>query len=858
MGALAFVILIFLISPLEIQAQQTCYAVTPSGAGSKNGSNWSNAYAGLPSTLARGAIYYLGDGNYGNHLSLTTAASGTLTIELRKAQSYDFGSGSSCASSIGAGWSTATMGSGQAYWASTGSGQMVSISGGYWIINGNGNGAATEIGCGGVNASPPATMKGPAPNPAACGIKIDDSTCTSTATDGCDGGSGVMRGSGDNIVWESVEWFGQGLNPNGNNNSETYFWFATTPLTNVTITHSYLHNASTTYLTVVNGGWNNGSFDHNYVWGVFDGSTNHGEAIQLQGSNSGDVVHHNVFRDQHTNGDMVAVITGTQSNMAFYDNVDWCSAGADCTHNDGVIGCFNSQTCANYLVYNNTFSFPGNCGWNVTGGPSTMTVRNNLWYNCSAIGMSGGTNTIDYNSYLNSGQSAIGSHDVSSSSAPNPFVNSAAGNFNLASENADWDNRVSLGAPYDTDIAGNAFTTDRGAYQFGSGTCGITPSSIGPYTAGQNVSQPFTESNCTAGQAFTISAGSLTGSGLSLSTSGMLSGTVNAGTFHFTVAYSTAADSVSLIVSGAPSITTTSLSAGQVNVSYAQTLSTSGGAGVITCAVTSGSLPAGLSLSGCTISGTPTTASTYSFSLTPTDANGVTGSAQALSILINVANISTPVVLHTTFCGPGSSWPGTCTLSAPTTAGSRLVIAYSSYNSAGSTAVMSSITDSAGDMFSPLPNARSTNTSSASSWNDIWSASSVAAGQTALTITPSTSETGDLYVWEVQYANSVVGCASLSSQPAANPAVGASMTIGGNVLLLSHLHPAPGGNPTGVSSPFTSDTISDQMAYAHDTTSSAGTYGPQWTETAATFATATCGFSAMLVQPPTFLTPTAH
>jgi hypothetical protein len=861
MVALAVGGIILLICPSEIRAQQTCFAVTPSGAGSKNGSSWSNAYAGLPSSLVRGAIYYLGDGNYGNHLNLTTAASGSLTIELRKAQSYDFGSGGNCTSSIGAGWSTSTMGSGQAYWASTGSGQIVNISGGYWIINGNGNGAATEIGCGGVNANPPTTMKGPAPSPSACGIKIDDSTCTSTATDGCDGGSGVMNGSGANTVWESVEWFGQGLNANGNNNSETYFWFATSPLTNVTITHSYLHNASTTYLTVVNGSWNNGSFDHNYVWGVYDGSTNHGEAIQLQGSNSGDAVHHNIFRDQQTNGDMVAVISGTQSNMAFYDNVDFCSAGGNsttCRHNDGVIGCFNSQTCSNYVIYNNTFSFPGNCGWNVTGGPSTMTVKNNLWYNCGSVGMTGGTNTIDYNSYLNSGQSAVGSHDVSSSSAPNPLVNSAAGNLSLASENALWDNRVSLGAPYDTDIAGHTFTTDRGAYQFQSSTCGITPSSIGPYTAGQNVSQTFTESSCTAGQNFTISAGTLTGSGLALSSSGMLNGTAEAGTFLFTVAYGTGVDAISLVVNPSPSIASSSLAAGQVNVSYSQTLTTSGGTGAVSCAVTSGSLPTGTALSGCTISGIPTNASTYNFSVTPTDANGVSGSAHAFSILVNVANTSTPVVLHTTFCGPGSSWPATCTLSAPTTAGSRLVVAYSSYNSAGSTPVMNSITDGAGDMFSALPNARSTNTSSASSWNDIWSAANVAGGQTVLTITPSTAQVGDVYVWEVQYASSVVGCASLSSQPAANPAIGAALTTGSNVLLLSQFHPAPGGNPTGVSSPFTSSAISDQMAYASDAVLSAGTYGPQWTQTAATFATATCAFSAVLVQPPTSLTPTAH
>jgi hypothetical protein len=447
-----------------------CHAVGPSATGSGSGANWSNMMS-LPSgtSWVRGDVYYFADGGYGNSLSLGTGVSGTTIIELRKAQSYDFGRASDgCSNDISAGWNASTMGSSQAVIASSGSGALVSISSGYWTINGNGNEAATEIGCGGVAANPPATMTGPSPNPSACGIKIDNSTCTSTATDGCDGGNGVMHGGGPNIIWESVEWKGQGLNSNGNNNSETYFWFASGgSLANVIIRYSYLHNASTTYFTVVSGGWNTGSFDHNYGWGIFDGSTNHGEAIQLQGSNGSDVIHHNIFRDQQTNGDVVAVITGTQSNMAFYDNVDFCSPGGTsttCRHNDGVIGCFNSQTCAGYLIYDNTFSFPSNCGWNVTGGPSTMTVKDNLFYKCGSVGMAGGTNTIDYNSYLNSGQSAVGSHDVSNNSAPDPFVSST--NLSLASENSLWNNRVSLGAPYDTDEAGNTFTTDRGTYQY--------------------------------------------------------------------------------------------------------------------------------------------------------------------------------------------------------------------------------------------------------------------------------------------------------------------------------------------------------------------------------------------------------
>ena len=50
-------------------ASAACHTVTPSGSGSQTGADWNNAYAGLPGTLVRGDIYYLADGNYGNHLS---------------------------------------------------------------------------------------------------------------------------------------------------------------------------------------------------------------------------------------------------------------------------------------------------------------------------------------------------------------------------------------------------------------------------------------------------------------------------------------------------------------------------------------------------------------------------------------------------------------------------------------------------------------------------------------------------------------------------------------------------------------------------------------------------------------------
>ena len=71
-----------------------------------------------------------------------------------------------------------------------------------------------------------------------------------------------------------------------------------------------------------------------------------------------DIINNNIFRDQQTNGDVVAVIAGF-ADRHFYNNVDFCSTGGtstSCRHNDGVIGCFNSRTCSD--VASTTIRFP--------------------------------------------------------------------------------------------------------------------------------------------------------------------------------------------------------------------------------------------------------------------------------------------------------------------------------------------------------------------------------------------------------------------------------------------------------------------------------------------------------------------
>jgi len=143
---------------------------------------------------------------------------------------------------------------------------------------------------------------------------------------------------------------------------------------------------------------------------------------------------------------------------------------------------------------------------------------------------------------------------------------------------------------------------------------------------------------------WSIQSGSLP-AGLSLvASTGAITGTpATAGTSGFTAKVTdnvsaTATQALSIAINQAVSITTSSLPADTVGVAYNQTLAATGGTGVLTWSVSSGSLPAGLSLAAATgaITGTPTTAATSSFTVTATDTVSATGT-RALSIVINAA-----------------------------------------------------------------------------------------------------------------------------------------------------------------------------------------------------------------------------
>ncbi|HEY4901826.1 MAG TPA: putative Ig domain-containing protein [Terriglobales bacterium] len=134
--------------------------------------------------------------------------------------------------------------------------------------------------------------------------------------------------------------------------------------------------------------------------------------------------------------------------------------------------------------------------------------------------------------------------------------------------------------------------------------------------------------------------------GLSISTAGVISGTPTVlGTTNFKVQVTdsqtpTAAVDIaseSITVNSPLAVSTTSLTAGSINVPYSASLAATGGVPPYTWTVTSGSLPAGLTLSTSGfISGTPTSQQTSTFTVQASDSQTPPSTATAtLSLTIN-------------------------------------------------------------------------------------------------------------------------------------------------------------------------------------------------------------------------------
>jgi hypothetical protein len=164
-----------------------------------------------------------------------------------------------------------------------------------------------------------------------------------------------------------------------------------------------------------------------------------------------------------------------------------------------------------------------------------------------------------------------------------------------------------------------------------------------------NAAYPGATLNATGGTSpytWALQAGSALPPGLSLSTAGGITGTPTAaGTFTFTVRVTDSASastmrSLSISVGAALAITTASLPNGTVNVAYpSTTLAATGGSGTRTWSIATGSLPPGLALSNAgVLTGTPTAAGTFNFTIRVTDASG--SATRQFSIVVAAAALT--------------------------------------------------------------------------------------------------------------------------------------------------------------------------------------------------------------------------
>ena len=173
------------------------------------------------------------------------------------------------------------------------------------------------------------------------------------------------------------------------------------------------------------------------------------------------------------------------------------------------------------------------------------------------------------------------------------------------------------------------------------------------FTAGGGTS-PYT-------YALTVNAGTLP-TGLSMNAlTGVLSGTATtSGTVNFTIratdsssgtgAPFIASGTYTLVIGTTPiTVTPTTLSPATVGVSFNTALSSSGGLSPYTYTVASGALPAGIILSNTgVLTGTPTAAGIFSFTVTAKDTDNSTGS-QTYTLPVNVPPLTLSPATGTTF-----------------------------------------------------------------------------------------------------------------------------------------------------------------------------------------------------------------
>ena len=422
--------------------------VTPTGAGSNDGSDWNNAYQGLPSSLTRGDAYVVAGGNY-SAKEFNDNESGSTVITIRKASSL-----TGYRDNLIAGWSSSYE-TNQAVFSGT-----TQFDKGYYTIEG-------------ITPSTGHWQK------SGYGIKFTVSS-TTQATPlvwTSSSGSGI-----NNITFKHIEFQSQG-------SAYDYEQFGIAPRNTGathdlwTISHCYFHD-SQLFIKLGCAAPNGWIIEHNYFASNWSSSAHHGVQIFIPGlgNSTPHQFRYNWFEPYAGTGSILyyEYLARTGNDISIYGNV-WHNPGTINVGN-GIFGTGDSGATDlaynNWKIYNNTFV--GGIAQIAIGSgsaaPTGWEIRNNLFYNCTTQYMSGPPTGVFTNNYLNNSPWGWGTCTncvTSTESQSTLFPNYASGNYHLGSGSQGINAGSALSSPYNIDADGvgrpKGSAWDIGAYELVTG-----------------------------------------------------------------------------------------------------------------------------------------------------------------------------------------------------------------------------------------------------------------------------------------------------------------------------------------------------------------------------------------------------
>jgi len=511
------------------------FCVTPSGSGSKNGTDWDNALdwsaVGI-SGLTRGDTYYLADGTY-TAKRIATAQSGISVITLKKA---------TVASHVTAtGWAD-SMGDGQALFSADA--YALYINAGYITIDG-------VVGSGADH-----TTYGFKSSPIDCTGTTNYTAGINVSTAAADIGSIILQhfavmGCPDIAYPDNLHKCSTAIQFHPSTSTNAYKG------TGMEVSECYTqdHVNSLTLYNIANS-----SFHDNYFTETWNSPAedNYCHSQHFSGICTSNIdLYNNVIK--HAGWAFMAMHGALTCHTDFtVGNYDWniynnVVIGDGVTENpiwvSGIIGNENPKDTdhnvfARFNIYNNTHhNIVAQSGYAaVATGPilnvaNAAQVKNNLFYNCTGVGMANekpcaaddiasgycGTDRIvhDYNAYLSSTGNTAETNAQVDADATDPFTDSANGDYTLKSGTLPIDHGDTLDAAYDDDKAGvtrpQGAAWDMGAYEFEA-------------PAGSWIVTFTTTSPCTAPAAVVVASGE-TGTGTLTVPNGYKHGTTSSGTW---------------------------------------------------------------------------------------------------------------------------------------------------------------------------------------------------------------------------------------------------------------------------------------------------------------------------------------